>query len=68
MLLADAIATKKQLIEEGKQLGEQKKDEIIAAATYEAQMIKAQADSNRQEQTQQLYDQFESMVKKTANA
>jgi|GEM_PF-1003597 len=68
VMIADASQSKKNMIEEAKQLAEAKKAEIISLAQQEAATIKAKADQAQKAQSDELYSNFESMVKSTAAA
>jgi F0F1-type ATP synthase membrane subunit b/b' len=66
--LADAIARKKEIIDEAKEIAEVKVHEIIAQANHEAEQIKKESEHVYLELHDELTNKFEDMVKTTAAA
>jgi vacuolar-type H+-ATPase subunit H len=66
--LAQALARKKEIIEEAKEIAEVKVHEIIAQANHEAEQIKKESEHVYLDLHEELVTKFEDMVKKTANA
>ncbi len=66
--IADALARKKEIIEEAKEIAEGKVHEIIAQANHEAEQIKKESEHVYLELHEELTNKFEDMVKQTAAA